>query len=247
MEIIYQDTDIVAINKPEGLLVHRSELDKNENIFAVQSLRDAIEAHVFPIHRLDKPTSGVLLFSKSSEMASVLNQQFQEHTIVKKYMAMVRGFTDESGHITKPLRKIIDKYGEPIRKSDEEQECETFYKTLSTIELPISIDKYPTSRYSLLELTPVTGRRHQLRRHMKHISHPIIGDPKYGKSNHNNYIAEVYGTNRLMLCSTMLSFHHPRSGKKITLTAKPTESFSKIFTLFDFNYDNFEKDLLCNF
>lgn len=244
MEIIYQDSDVIAINKPSGLLVHRSELDKNETIFALQSIRKEIDHHVFPIHRLDKPTSGVLLFAKSSEMASELNKQFQEHTITKKYMAMVRGFSNENGHITKPLRKIIDRYGEPIRKSDEEQECETFYKRLSTIELPIQIDKYPTSRYSLVELTPITGRRHQLRRHMKHISHPIIGDPKYGKSKHNNFIAEEYETNRLMLASVFISFNHPRTGKKIAITAKPTKSFSRIFELFNFDFESYEKELL---
>ncbi len=243
MEIIYQDDQLVAINKPAGLLVHRSELDKHETIFAVQSLRDEIGSYVYPIHRLDKPTSGVLLFGLNPEITASMCNIFLNREIEKRYIAMVRGYTPESGIIDYPLRKIIDHYGKPAYKSDEEQEAITEYKRLATVELPVKIDKYPSSRYSLVELTPKTGRRHQLRRHMKHISHPIIGDPKYGKSRHNNYFRDTYEAQRLMLAAVNLNFIHPISRKVVNIQATPRDSFQHIFDIFRFNYTNYSNNL----
>lgn len=232
MDILFEDDYLIAINKPAGLLVHRSELAPSESTFALQELRDTIGQFVFPIHRLDKPTSGVLLFAKSSEVAATMSELFRSGLIHKSYIAIVRGYTNNKGTIDKPLRKIIDKFGKPAYKSDEEQEALTKYSRLATIELPVSIDKYPSSRYSLVKLHPITGRRHQLRRHMKHISHPIIGDPKYGKSKHNNYFKEKLQIPRLLLASVELSFMHPVSNEVITIKALPRDSFLKALELF---------------
>lgn len=240
MKIIYQDEFLVAIDKPAGLLVHRSELDKGESRFALQELRDTVGQFVYPIHRLDKPTSGALLFGLQSDITAQMSLLFREGDIEKKYLAVVRGYTYESATIDSPLRKIIDTYGRPAYKSDEAQEATTLYKRLATCELPVSIDKYPTSRYSLLELTPKTGRRHQLRRHMKKISHPIIGDPKYGKSKHNNYFKDALHVPRLLLASVSLKFVHPITKSPIEIHSLPEDSFASMFPLFDFDVNQYQ-------
>lgn len=239
MKILFEDEHLVAIDKPAGLLVHRSELDNRETNFALQQLRDLIGTFVYPIHRLDKPTSGVLLFAKHSEAAARVSEQLRSGEVSKSYLAVLRGYSKEEQEIDYPLRKIIDRFGKPSYKSDEEQECHTSLKRLATMELPISIDKYPTSRYSLVFLQPHTGRRHQLRRHMKHISHPIIGDPKYGKSVHNNYFKEHLQVERLLLASVGLQFSHPYSGEEITITQLPEDSFASLFPLFHFPTEEF--------
>lgn len=237
MDIVYRDEFFVAINKPAGLLVHRSAIDKHETDFAVQNLRDEVGQFVYPVHRLDKPTSGVLLFALNSEIAGALSELFRTDAIQKKYFAVVRGYAHESGEIDNPLRKIVDKYGKPIRMSDEKQEAQTHYRSLAQLELPVSVDRYPTSRYSLLELTPKTGRRHQLRRHMKHISHPIIGDPKYGKSRHNNYFKDHLECSRLLLAAVSLEFRHPYKDEYVKITARPDGAFKSILDRFDFDMD----------
>lgn len=239
MNIIYHDNHIIAINKPAGLLVHRSSIAKNATEFAIQKLRNIIGQHVYPVHRLDRPTSGVLLFALSSDIAHEMSKLFVTKDIKKIYMAIVRGFTEESGIIDNPLRKIIDRYGKPITKTDEKQEAVTYYKRLSTIELPFHVDKYPTSRYSIIELKPQTGRRHQLRRHLKHISHPIIGDPKYGKSLHNNFFQSHFNCKRLLLTAISIGFKHPFTNKQVTISATPDDSFMSTTKQFKFKIDNY--------
>ncbi len=190
LPIIYQDKYLVAINKPSGLLVHRSMIDRHETRFAMQMVRDQIGQRVYPLHRLDKPTSGVLLFALSPEVAKLAGEQFQQHSVSKSYLAIVRGVTDEKGLIDHALREQLDKITDRKAQKDKPaQDAITHYRRLADIELPVCIDRYPTSRYSLLQLTPETGRKHQIRRHLKHISHPIIGDAKHGKGKHNRYFA----------------------------------------------------------
>lgn len=236
MDILYHDDFLVAVNKPAGMLVHRSNLDKNETEFAVQITRDLINQHVYPIHRLDKPTSGVLLFALSTEIAAMMSELFKTDSIEKKYMAIVRGYTDNSGVIDYPLRKIKERFGKPSIKTDEAQEAITEYMQLAKLELNTYVDKYPTSRYSLLELTPKTGRRHQLRRHLKHISHPIIGDPKYGKSIHNNFFKDEFNCPRLLLAATQLNFTHPITKQPISIIAEPGDSFSSMLKVFNYTF-----------
>lgn len=239
MKILYQDQFIVAFNKPAGLLVHRSNLDKNETEFALQQAREIVGEFVYPIHRLDKPTSGVLLFALSSDIAQVMSEKFKSDEIEKKYLAVVRGYTKEKDTIDYPLRKIKERFGKPSIKTDESQEAITILNRLATIELDASIDKYPSSRYSLVELTPKTGRRHQLRRHMKHISHPIIGDPKYGKSKHNNFFKDHLNCSRLLLAAISLKFSHPVTEEEIKIYAEPEGSFRLILEKFNFNFSQY--------
>ena len=220
LDVIYRDHWLVAINKPSGLLVHRSMIDRYETRFAIQLLRDQIGQPVFPLHRLDKPTSGVLVFALSSEVARLAGEQFQEGRIGKTYHAIVRGYTPDSGVIDHPLKEKLDKIADRKARQDKPaREAVTEYHRLATVELPIAIDRYPSSRYSLVEARPGTGRKHQVRRHMKHISHPIIGDAKHGKGNHNRYFAENFDAGRLLLHCSKMAMCHPVTGKPITFYA----------------------------
>lgn len=227
LSILYRDEHIVAIDKPSGLLVHRSELDRHETRFAVQLLRDQLGQRVWAAHRLDRGTSGVLLFALSPENARRLGQQFEAGTVDKRYQAVVRGHPPESGCINHPLSRQRDErefVGE--RSSSEAQEAITRYRRLATVELPIAVDRYPSSRYALLELAPQTGRRHQIRRHLKHISHPIIGDATYGKGRHNRFFAEHFNCRRLLLACTALVFDHPTDGRRLHVKAPVSGEFA---------------------
>lgn len=233
LPIIYRDEHLVAINKPSGLLVHRSEIDRHETRFAIQLLRDQIGQMVYPIHRLDKPTSGVLVFALSSDIARQLGDIFTRHALTKTYVALVRGFAPEQGIIDHPLVEELDKYTDKkARANKPAQEAITEYKCLAQIELPFSIDKYPCTRYSLVQCNPQTGRKHQIRRHLKHISHPIIGDAKHGKGNHNRFFHEKFLCGGLMLSSTQMEFKHPITSELLTLVAPLASSFTNIIHQF---------------
>jgi len=233
LHIIYQDEYLVAINKPGGLLVHRSEIDRHETRFAVQLLRDQIGQPVYPIHRLDKPTSGVLVFALSSDIARQLGDIFTRHALTKTYVALVRGFAPEQGIIDHPLVEELDKYTDKkARANKPAQAAITEFTTLAQIEFPFSIDKYLCTRYSLVQCNPKTGRKHQIRRHMKHISHPIIGDAKHGKGNHNRFFQEKFECDGLMLASTKMEFIHPITNEELTLVAPLATKFSLIIHQF---------------
>lgn len=234
LPILYRDEHIVVIDKPPGLLVHRSEIDRHETRFAIQILRDQIGQYVWPAHRLDRGTSGVLLFGLSKEMASQLGRQFEAGTVRKHYLAVVRGYPPASGSIDHALTRQRDAYefqGE--RSSTEAQAALTHFRKLAEIELPVLVDRYPSSRYALLTLEPVTGRRHQIRRHLKHIAHPIIGDATYGKGRHNRYFAEQLGCQRLLLACVELAFDHPIDGRRLNVKAPVSGEFAATLARFD--------------
>lgn len=237
LPIIYRDEYLVAINKPGGLLVHRSEIDRHETRFAVQLIRDQLGQMVYPIHRLDKPTSGVLVFALSPDVARRLGDIFTRHALTKTYVALVRGFAPEQGIIDHPLVEELDKYADKkARTNKPAQVALTEFKTLAQIEFPFSIDKYPCTRYSLVQCTPKTGRKHQIRRHMKHISHPIIGDAKHGKGQHNRFFQEKFECDGLMLASTEMQFIHPMTTEPLTLTAPLAPKFTQIIRQFDWQH-----------
>ncbi|MFT6287638.1 MAG: tRNA pseudouridine65 synthase [Alcanivorax sp.] len=236
LEIIYRDEYLVAINKPAGLLVHRSPIDRHETRFALQLLRDQIGQRVYPVHRLDKPTSGVLLFALSPDIARKISELFQAHQVHKEYLAVVRGFSPGHGDIDYALKEKLDKIADcKVRPDKPAQEAQTRFRTLAKVELSVLVDRYPQTRYSLVQLQPVTGRRHQLRRHMKHIGHPIIGDAKHGKGVHNRFFASEFGCDRLLLASISLGFTHPVNGKVVTLNAQLGQRFTRVITEFDWS------------
>ncbi|RVU84531.1 tRNA pseudouridine(65) synthase TruC [Leucothrix sargassi] len=231
LDILYQDESMVAINKPSGLLVHRSPIDKHETRFAIQLTRDQIGQHVFPVHRLDKPTSGVLLFALSSEVAALLTKQFTEKTISKRYWAVVRGYIKDNGVIDYALQEQLDKMTDRLVSPDKApQDAVTEFECLAKSELPYPVGRYQTARYSLVELSPKTGRKHQLRRHMKHIFHPIIGDTSHGDGKQNTFLRETFALSRLMLHAKSLELTHPVSGEPLHIQADLPESFSEILT-----------------
>ncbi|MBS1155049.1 MAG: truC [Proteobacteria bacterium] len=228
LPILYRDEHLIAIDKPSGLLVHRTVLDWRETRFALQILRDQIGQYVYPVHRLDRGTSGVLLFALDSDTSRALAQQFEHGCVKKCYWAIVRGHPPESGEIDHALVRLkddVDFLGQKVIQSA--QDALTRYRRLATAEIPVQVDRYPTSRYALLELEPVTGRRHQLRRHLKHISHPIIGDATYGKGRHNRLFGKLFGNQHLLLCCRMMQLTHPLTGETLTLRAPLDEDFNR--------------------
>jgi tRNA pseudouridine65 synthase len=230
LTILFQDEHLVAIDKPSGWLVHRSALDRHEDRILVQALRDQLGRHVYPVHRLDKGTSGVLLFALSPDVSRILGEQFEAHDVGKRYWAVVRGWPPESGCISHPLKKVVDDYipNADTSSSREAQEAITEFRLLSRTELPYSVDGYPSSRYALVELHPVTGRRHQLRRHMKHIAHPIIGDATYGKGRHNRFFQDQFGCRRMLLACVELAFEHPMGAEPMRVNAPLTGEFAEV-------------------
>ena len=237
LRILYRDDGLIAIDKPSGLLVHRSDIDRRETRFAVQLLRDQIGRRVYPAHRLDRGTSGVLLFAYDGETASKLGAQFESRAVEKTYLAVVRGHPPESGVIDHPLARRPDDYEHlPANASLAAQPALTRYRRLAVTELPYAVDRYPTSRYALVELNPETGRRHQLRRHLKHLAHPIIGDSTYGKGRHNRLFQEVFSCQRMLLACTRLVLRHPTSGTPLRIDAPPSEDFARVLAALGWSY-----------
>lgn len=229
LEIIYQDEYLVAINKPSGLLVHRSNIDRRETRFALQMLRDQIQRHVYPVHRLDKPTSGILLFALSPEIARSLSEQFAAQQVTKRYLAVVRGYVPEHVVIDHPLKEEWDKMTDRrAQKNKPPQEAVTEIRRLATAELPVCVDRYPQSRYSLLEAFPRTGRKHQIRRHLKHIAHPVIGDAKHGKGVHNRFFQERFNCHRLLLACVEVHCQHPVNDIPLLLKAGLDQPFLQV-------------------
>lgn len=231
LQILYRDDQLIAIQKPAGLLVHRTVLDRNETRFAIQLLRDQIGQRVYPVHRLDKGTSGVLLFALDKDASREMSWQFERQQVAKRYLAVVRGHADDAGHIDHPLSRRPDDLewiGEKVETAP--QPAQTDYRTLARIELPIAVERYPTSRYSLVELAPLTGRRHQLRRHLKHIAHPIIGDSTHGKGRHNRMFADELDCARMLLACVEMRLTHPVTSQPLRLDCPLEENFSALLT-----------------
>ena len=238
LEILYQDDVLVIVNKPSGLLVHRSPIDKHETRFALQIVREQVGTYVYPVHRLDKPTSGVLVFALDKQTAQTLSLAFREGEVHKEYIAIVRGYTDEEKTINHPLKQMLDtKEQKKQGITKEEQEAITHYKRLATVELPHEVGRYKTARYSLVKLTPKTGRKHQLRRHMKHDMHHIIGDTNHGRGEHNKLFRSEFGVNRLLLHARRIGFLHPVSGEHVEVEAGVDVVFERLFDVFGWGGD----------
>lgn len=221
LEILFQDEHLVAINKPHGLLVHRSKIAMDAEEFAIQILRDQIDRVVYPVHRLDRKTSGVLLFALSPEINSEMQQQFMERKVGKKYLAFVRGFMEDEGTIDYPLKK----------ENGTLQDAVTHFTTLKRGELPFPSGKFETSRYSLVELIPETGRMHQLRKHLAHVLHPIIGDRPHGCNKQNKLFLERLKMNTMLLHASDLTFSHPVTKEKIEIKAPIFSEFKRVLEL----------------
>jgi tRNA pseudouridine65 synthase len=217
LKILFQDIHYIAIDKPAGLLVHRSPLDSNATEFAVQTLRDQIGQAVNPCHRLDRPTSGILLFALSTEATRAAQHAFISHRVRKTYHAVVRGWLQGSGKINYDLRNE--------ENPNKVQPAETEYNCLKQSTVAVPVGRYPTARCSLVELHPKTGRTHQLRRHMAHLRHPILGDTRHGDGAQNQFLRKLCGQQILLLRAVRLSFRHPINGEMLDIYAGANQSF----------------------
>ncbi len=218
LDVVFQDKHYVAINKPHGLLVHKTKLAAYEDVFALQLIRDQINQKVFPIHRLDRKTSGVLLFALSSEAAKRAQELFQYKDVRKRYTAIVRGYFPQSIYVNYDL----------VNDSGKRQTAITDFKLLKHSELAIPFGKHSTSRYSLIEAFPSTGRMHQIRKHLNHLRHPIIGDRPHGCSKQNRLFKEKWNMSSMMLHASSLSFNHPFTKEPVTILAKVSSEFSRM-------------------
>ncbi|HCM46954.1 MAG TPA: tRNA pseudouridine(65) synthase TruC [Colwellia sp.] len=277
LTILYQDKFMVAVDKPAGLFVHRSYMDKDEIYFALQLVRDQVGQYVYPVHRLDRPTSGVLLFALTKDVATKLNEAFANKSsqaglrsqlktelavesnhnlvqqdkvaelstnegidgydlaMVKTYYALVRG------HLALPedlidhaLKEKLDKLGDKnVNRDKPAQSAQSYYQVKQQASLPIKVGKFDSVRYSLVEVRPITGRRHQIRRHLAHLRHPILGDINYGDNKQNPFFIEYFGFKRLMLHAKSLEFNHPISNKRIKISAPFDGEWQNIFTTFE--------------
>lgn len=223
--VLYRDEHIIAVHKPAGMVVHPTDLAREETISLMLLVRRMVRQRVWPVHRLDRPTSGLVLFALNRETAAELGRQMRGHEVEKRYLAVVRGIPADQT-IDSPLKE------RPLYRTDlvraEALEAESRLKLLDQVELPVAVGRYPTSRYALVELAPVSGRRHQLRRHLKHIFHPIIGDTTYGDGVHNRYFRDHLGSQRLLLAAVALRVIHPQTRIPLQITALPEGSFAEV-------------------
>lgn len=225
LEIIYKDDSLVVINKPPGLLVHRSPIARDVEEFAVQLLRDQVQAHVYPAHRLDRKTSGVLLFGLQRESHRKMQEQFSEKTVTKTYFAIVRGFTESKGTIDYALKRDDGKL----------QEAVTHYECIAHAELAVPFGRHQTSRYSLVKIHPETGRMHQIRKHFAHILHPIIGDRPHGCNKQNRLFLERWNLDQMLLHAQSLRFQHPDDGRTLETQASFHGEFLRMAELMGFD------------
>lgn len=208
----------MAVNKPHGLLVHRTRIADDADVFALQILRDQLGKMVYPAHRLDRKTGGVLLFALNEGTNRKLQQLFMLNEVDKTYWALVRGFTDEDGTIDYALKRDDGKI----------QKALTEYKTIQQFEIPVSSGKFSSSRYSLVEVYPRTGRMHQIRKHFAHIFHPIIGDRPHGCNKQNRLFLECFQMNTMLLHAREIAFIHPISNEKLVIKASLHKEFNRM-------------------
>ena len=226
--LIFEDEHIIAINKPNNILVHHSKMANNltNEKSLVELLRSKYNEKFYPIHRLDRKTSGVLLFSKQKDIIPRFQELFIKNNIQKTYNGIIRGFSPT------PLTINSDVKG---RDSNVYKNALTKLTTVATKELEIPVTPYDTSRYSLVELKPKTGRLHQLRIHLNKINHPLIGDPKYGDRFHNRMFIKEFNCDKMFLHARKIEFIHPLTDKKISIIAGYPKDWITIFDLFGWN------------
>lgn len=224
IDIVFEDETLLAVNKPAGLLVHRSKIAADENDCLVDRLRACVKSDLFLIHRLDRATSGVVLLAKSREVAGALGKQFMARNVEKRYLAVVRGWPESEGIIDYPLPDVREN---PPRKS-----ALTNWRVLATCTVAIELGKYPEQRYALVEASPQTGRYRQIRKHFHHISHHIVGDTSHGRGDHNRLWRMHFGMHRLLLHAWKLGLRHPTDDSKLEFVAPVDETWMRVIERF---------------
>jgi tRNA pseudouridine65 synthase len=224
LQILHDDAQLVAVNKPAGIAMHRSQMAAREDAYLVDAVREQTGRTLYLAHRLDRATSGVVLLGADKETVAALGAQFMGRAVEKVYLAVARGHVDESGTIDHPL----DAPGQR-----EEKRAVTHYRRLATIELPIPVGRYESVRYSLVEVRPETGRYRQIRRHFKHLSHHLIGDTSHGEGRHNRLFRARFGVHRLLLHAWRLELAHPATGAPLRIAAPLDAQWEKLLRAFD--------------
>lgn len=226
IEILYEDNYILCVSKPNNVVVHHAHHSRNvaDEASLLQLINEQCGVKTFPIHRLDRKTSGIILLAKKSEYVANFQSLFTNNEIQKTYFGIVRGHAPETKIIDTPVKG---------RDANVHKDAETHLSTKKTVIIDIPVKPYDSSRYSLVQLLPKTGRLHQLRIHMNKISHPLIGDPKYGDKNHNMMFAEKFNCENLFLHAHSLEFVHPHSNDKLTIIADFPDDWKKIFNEFN--------------
>ena len=225
IDILYQDDVLIAVNKPAGLPVHRSKMVNDAEHYLVDVLREQVGGNVYLAHRLDRATSGVLLVARSSEVAAALGEQFMGRDVHKQYLVVVRGWPE-------PAAGMVDYPLPGSRETGPRREARTHYQRLATVEVPIELGRYPQQRYALLLAAPETGRFRQIRKHLAHLNHPVIGDCQHGRSDHNRLYKQHFACHRMLLHAWKLDFHHPASGAPMTLEAPLDAEYTALLERF---------------
>jgi tRNA pseudouridine65 synthase len=228
LDILYQDDALIAVDKPAGLAVHRSKMVGNADTFLIDVLREQVGGTLYLAHRLDRATSGVLLIARSTEMAAALGEQFMSRDVHKQYLAVVRGWPE-------PADGVVDYPLPGSRDSGPRRDARTSYRRLATVEVPIVLGRYPQQRYALVLTEPHTGRFRQIRKHMAHIHHPVIGDCQHGRSDHNRLYKQYFSCHRMLLHAWRLSFRHPVDQRPMALEAPLDPAFSAILRRFEWS------------
>ncbi len=226
LEILFQDDDLVAVNKPAGLAVHRSKMVGNAEEFLIDLLREQVEGRLHLAHRLDRATSGVILIARSSEVAAALGEQFMGRSVRKRYLAVVRGWPE-------PEEASIDYPLPGSRETGPRREARTDYRRLATTEVDIALGRYPQQRYALVLAEPQSGRFRQIRKHMAHIHHPLIGDSQHGRGDHNRLFKQYFACHRMLLHALRLDFDHPVTGARMAIDAPLDDSWNRLLERFD--------------
>jgi len=216
--ILYEDPHLVAIHKPNGLLVHRTKLAADATEFALQLLRDQLGIKVYPTHRLDRKTSGILLFAKDEDSNREMQKLFMEQKVEKEYLAIVRGWIDDKLTLDYPL------YNEAGKKQD----AITTILPIEQVEIDLPFGKFSTSRYTCTKVKPETGRIHQIRKHFAHLRHPIVGDRPHGCNKQNKLFKEHFFMTKLMLHASSLSFVHPISLEQVVINSQYCDEFERM-------------------
>jgi tRNA pseudouridine65 synthase len=224
IEIIHEDASLLVVNKPAGLLVHRSKIAADERDFLLERLQEKAGMPLYLAHRLDRATSGLVLLAKSREIAGELGRQFMDRSVDKRYLAIVRGWPDPEGTIDYPLPDVRD--------NSPRKPAVTNWRLLATTTVAIELGKYPEQRYALIEASPQTGRYRQIRKHFHHVSHHVIGDTSHGRGDHNRLWRMHFGIHRMLLHAWKLVFTHPVDGSRLALRAPVDDAWRRALERF---------------
>jgi tRNA pseudouridine65 synthase len=226
---IHADDALLIVDKPAGMAMHRSHLVGADADYFIDRLRLQFDGPLHLVNRLDRATSGLVVVARSRELAAVLGEQFMARAVAKTYLAIVRGWPDESGEIDYPLTGAA--------MSGPRKPALTSWRRIATVEVPVAMGRYAQQRYALLMLEPLTGRYRQLRRHLHHVHHPVIGDTTHGRGDHNRLFKQHFRSHRLLLHAWRLSLDHPVDRHRMEVHAPLDSTWQRLVAHFNWSAD----------